>query len=217
MNRASHSIHEVISVREINSTVFKVRLTRNNLEFKTGQHINVGPASGGYTREYSIYSGENDDYLEILVKEVLNGLVSPELHKLKKGNQVMVEPPLGYFYLPTHDDKKMLFIATGTGIAPYHSFIKTHPQLNYHLLHGVSEASEACEKDFYKKENFTLCTSKKSDGDFHGRVTKWLNQNPIDNYRHIYLCGNRNMINEVHSLLKQKGFPMENIHAEAYF
>lgn len=219
MNRAAYSLHKVISVTEVSPTAFVVRITRNKLPFKTGQHINVGPAAGGYTREYSIYSGENEDFLEILVKEILNGLVSPQLHQLKTGDKVMVEPPLGYFYLPETlpGDKKVLFVATGTGIAPYHSFIKSHPQIHYHLIHGVTTASEACEKDFYGPKNLTLCTSRKADGDFHGRVTQWLQQNALSPYQHIYLCGNRNMINDAHTLLKEKGFPMENIHAEAYF
>ena len=219
MNRAAYSLHRVISVTEVSPTVFVVRITRNNLSFKTGQHINVGPATGGYTREYSVYSGENEDFLEILVKEVLNGLVSPQLHKLNVGDKLMIELPLGYFYLPEAlpKDKKLLFVATGTGIAPYHSFIKTHPELNYHLLHGITDISEACEKDIYDPENLTLCTSRNTDGNFHGRVTQWLQQSDLTPYQHIFLCGNRNMINDAHTLLKQKGFPMENIHAEAYF
>jgi ferredoxin-NADP reductase len=219
MNRAEYSLHEVISVKDVSPTVFVVRLTRNNLKFKTGQHINVGPAESGYTREYSIYSGEGEDFLEILVKEVLKGWVSPQLHQLKAGAQVMVEPPLGYFCLPDtwQNDEKQLFVATGTGIAPYHSFLRTHPQLNYHLLHGINDASEACQKTFYSPQNLTLCTSRKQDGDFHGRVTHWLQQNDLSPYQHIYLCGNRNMINDAFTLLNEKGFPMENIHAEAYF
>jgi ferredoxin/flavodoxin---NADP+ reductase len=263
MNRAEYSLHKVISVKDITPTVFVVRLTRNNLAFKTGQHINVGPADSGYTREYSIYSGEEEDFLEILVKEVLDGWVSPQLHQLKPGDQVMVEPPLGYFYLPkplptemvqtnqmltdkVHDqipaekmptenkpaekvptekrltdktpgDKKFLFVATGTGIAPYHSFLKTHPHLDYHLIHGITDAAEACEKTFYNPQRLTLCTTQKQDGDYHGRVTQWLQQNDLSPYQHIYLCGNRNMINDTFTLLKEKGFPMENIHAEAYF
>ncbi|GAO31826.1 ferredoxin--NADP reductase [Geofilum rubicundum] len=253
MNRAEYSLHEVISVKDITPTVFVVRLTRNNLEFKTGQHINVGPAESGYTREYSIYSGEDEEFLEILVKEVLDGWVSPQLHQLKVGEQVMVEPPLGYFYLPDPlptekrpteirptdkmptgkvpdqlpaekvpadqmpTDKKLLFVATGTGIAPYHSFLKTRPHLDYHLIHGITDASEACEKDFYGPQRLTLCTTQKQDGDYNGRVTQWLQQNDLSPYQHIYLCGNRNMINDTFTLLKEKGFPMDNIHAEAYF
>ena len=40
------------------------------MQFKAGQHIIAGLKGELDQREYSVYSGENDDYLEILVREV---------------------------------------------------------------------------------------------------------------------------------------------------
>lgn len=220
MNRAVTYPHEVISIRDLTPSVFVMRITRNKLQFRTGQHINVGPANEGYTREYSVYSAEQDDYLEVLVKEVIDGLVTPQLRRLKPGDTVMVEEPLGYFYLPDNrqpNNDPILLVATGTGIAPYHSFIKTDPELNYTLIHGVAQASDALEREFYKPQKFILATSQKNDGDFYGRVTLWLKQNALDNYSRIYLCGNRNMINDAFEILQTKQFPQDRIFAEAYF
>lgn len=220
MNRAITYPHEVISIRDLSPSVFVMRLTRNNLLFRTGQHINVGPASDGYTREYSVYSAEQDEFLEVLVKEVIDGLVTPKLRRLKPGDTVMVEEAVGYFYLPDKlqtADTPILLIATGTGIAPYHSFIKTHPKLNYKLIHGVAQAADALDREFYQPQKFVLATSKKNDGDFYGRVTNWLKQNPLDNYSRIYLCGNRNMINDAFEILSTKHYPQEKVFAEAYF
>ena len=47
------------------------------MDFTAGQHVCVGPPNGIHTREYSIYSPEDAPYIEILVKEVQNGLVTP--------------------------------------------------------------------------------------------------------------------------------------------
>jgi ferredoxin-NADP reductase len=219
MNRAVNYPHKVLKVKSLTKTSFILRIEKKAIRFKAGQHINVGPDDNMLNREYSIYSSENDPYIEVLVKEVKDGAVSPKLGELKKGDIVLIEDPSGYFTLPFDYTiySSLLFVATGTGIAPFHSFVKSYPKLNYHLIHGITDASEACERDFYGSLNLTLCTSQKQDGDFHGRVTQWLQQNDLSGYQHIYLCGNRNMINDAFTLLQEKGFPMENIRAEAYF
>lgn len=218
MNRAEVFPHRVLSVRNVNDSSFVIRLKRNGLSFKTGQHINIGPFNEGYTREYSIYSGETDSDIEVLVKEVMppQGFVSPMLRNIKAGDQVMVEWPLGYFVLP-NEPSKLLLVATGTGIAPYHSYISTYPDLDYLLLHGIEKRADACEPEFYDRERLILCTSKMPDGDYFGRVTSWLQENDLSPFEHIYLCGNRNMINDAREILTQKGFTSEQVHAEAYF
>ena len=217
MNRAEYNIHTVLSVTDVTPTTFVLRMTRQGLDFLTGQHINVGVANSGVTREYSVYSGEEDDYLEVLVKHVIDGLVTPHLHGLKPGDKVMIEPAIGYFQLPNPlPQKSILLIATGTGIAPYHSFIKTYPNLNYTLLHGSTTPDETIQPGHYNG-NYQLCTSRSDKGHFAGRVTDWLRQNALDDYSNIYLCGNRNMINEAIAILAEKNYPSKNIHFEAYF
>jgi ferredoxin--NADP+ reductase/benzoate/toluate 1,2-dioxygenase reductase subunit len=190
------------------------------MQFTAGQHIGVGPANSIYTREYSIYSGESDDYLEILVKEVLDGFISPLLKDTKQGDCLQVEEPRGYFTLPlnrTFNDH-FLFVATGTGISPFHSIIKSNPEINYNLLHGISMVLDACEPEFYNREKLALCTSKElSNTAFNGRVTNFLQTQSLGKISHIFLCGNVNMINEVYDLLVKKKFPVEKIHSEVYF
>lgn len=218
MNRAEVFPHRVVAVRNVNKSVFVIRIKRNSINFVAGQHINIGPYNAGYTREYSIYSGENDKDIEVLVKEVEppKGFVSPMLREVKPNDQVMVEWPLGYFTLPD-EPAKLLLIATGTGIAPYHSFISTHPELDYLLLHGIEEKSHACEPEFYNPDRLVLCTSKKDNGNYFGRVTSWLKENDVSGFDYIYLCGNRNMINDARALLADKGFDPDKVRAEAYF
>lgn len=216
MNRADYGIHKLISIENITRTVFKLRFERNGLEFEPGQHISVGPESLGYTREYSVYSGAEDPWLEVLVKEVIDGWVSPQLRRLQPGDGLMVEAPLGYFRVAENATGKHLFVATGTGIAPFHSFVRSYPDLDYHLIHGVTDASEACEMNCYGNR-ITLCTSRAADGDFQGRVTAWLEDNELDGFEHFYLCGNRKMINDAFQILTRRGIKPDYIHAEAYF
>jgi ferredoxin--NADP+ reductase/benzoate/toluate 1,2-dioxygenase reductase subunit len=213
------NLHQVISIRHLTDTAYVVRMTRRGLRFKAGQHILLGKAGSIHNREYSIYSGENDDFFEVLIKEVEEGLVSKQLKKLKAGDMVQIEGPLGFFTIPAEmlDNNEFLFIGTGTGIAPFHSFVLSYPSINYTLLHGVRHGIEAYDRADYDPKKHVLCTSGDQTGNFHGRVTQWLRENSIDPNTQCYLCGNFNMIHEAFEILEQKGVPPSNVHAEVYF
>jgi ferredoxin/flavodoxin---NADP+ reductase len=211
---------KVRGIRELTPSAYVLRFDRNGIPFRAGQHILLGKKDDLQAREYSIYSAEQDDYFEVLVKEVKEGMVSKQLKKLKPGEPVNFENPVGYFTLKNEDisGKKYLFIASGTGIAPFHSFVRSYPGLNYRLLHGVSYAGESYEKQDYDKEKLILCTSRDKNGDFHGRVTDYLRKNPIEDKNTLcYFCGNCEMIHEAYDILLQQGVPSENLFAEVYF
>jgi len=218
-NKIKTELHEILDVRQLTDSTFVLRFERKNLEFEAGQHVCVGPPNGIHTREYSIYSGTQEDYIDILVKEVENGLVSPSLKKLQKGGFVVVEEPVGYFTINKDHPKgqKYVFIASGTGVSPFHSFVKSHKELNYTLLHGVKYGSEAYDADIYEKSNYKLCTSREATGDYYGRVTDYLKEHKLGLDTHYYLCGNCNMIHDVYDILEQQGVSTDNIHAEVYF
>ena len=113
--------------------------------------------------------------------------------------------------------REMVFIASGTGIAPFHSFVRSYPGINYTLIHGVSYNNEAYERNDYDPHRYILCTSKESNGGHKGRVTRFLPGYRVDPDMLFYLCGNNNMIYEVYHILRDKGIPDENIFSEVYF
>lgn len=214
----SATIHKVIHLRNLTPTTFVLRIERNGFDFKSGQYLALGKKGDIQRREYSIYSGTEDDYIEILVKEVLEGDVSKKLHKLKPGDEVEVEGPYGYFLLDeSRSDKKYVFIASGTGISPCHSLIRSNPQLDYTVLHGVKYAVEAYDRSAYHPYKYIQCTSREEEGDFHGRVTDYLTKFGADATSEYFLCGNSNMIYEVFDILKEHGVKQEQIHTEVYF
>jgi len=170
-------------------------------------------------REYSVYSGENDDFLEVLVREIEGGKVSGRLKKLKPGTEIEVEGPFGFFKFNPEKfaSQKFLFVATGTGISPFHSFVRTFPELDYRLVHGVRYKEEAYEHTDYQKERVVLCLSGDETGDFNGRVTDYLFTKKIDLETNCFLCGNSEMIYEAFDILTGKGIPVSNIYSEVYF
>jgi len=214
------AILKVRSIRELTPSAYVLQFDRTNTPFRAGQHILLGKRDDIQAREYSIYSAEQDDFYEVLIKEVQEGLVSKQLRDVKPGEPLNYENPVGYFVL--QDDninkRKYLFIASGTGIAPFHSFVKSYPDLDYKLLHGIRYADEAYDKEVYDKDRLILCTSRDKKGDYHGRVTDYLKENPIEDKNILcYFCGNCEMIHEAYDILLKQGVPSENLFAEVYF
>ena len=216
---AGKKLAEIISVRNLTESTYVLRFERNGMEFQAGQYIVIGPQGSKQKREYSIYSPVTSPYLEVLIKEVDEGFLSKKLKKSKPGDILEVEGPFGYFVLDENKipERKYLFIASGTGISPFHSMIRSNPHINYVLLHGVRYQEEGYDKDVYEHGRYIQCTSKDTKGDFHGRVTEYLMRNPVDPYTHCFLCGNSAMIDDAYSILESHGVPSNHLHAEVYF
>lgn len=213
------SFYRISEIRQLTESTFVLSMPRCRFSFKPGQHVSISIKGDYQSREYSIYSGNQDDALEILVKEVDGGYFSPKLKNLKVGDYLEVHGPFGKFGL---DHKKQgnikhVFIASGTGIAPFHSMVKSFPGLDYQILHGVRYPSEAYEKHHFDADRYVLCTTRDTENNFHGRVTDYLRQQNFDLNTAFYLCGNSDMIFDAMEILKEKGFQREDINVEVYF
>ncbi len=208
----------MLEVRELSASAYVLRMERKGLEFSPGQYINVGVAGRHDMREYSVYSGCGEDYLEILVKEVSGGLVSRRLRRCRPGDEVAVEGPFGFFTIPqeARAGLPLLLIATGTGISPFHCFASSYPALDYSVLHGVRAPSELYEHAVFG-HRATACLSRGDGGAFRGRVTDYLRAHPADPSGLCYLCGNCDMIYEAFDILRGQGVPSRQLFAEVYF
>jgi ferredoxin--NADP+ reductase/benzoate/toluate 1,2-dioxygenase reductase subunit len=206
---------------DISDTAFILRFTREDLVFLPGQWINVGPSGRREQREYSIYSSPSEDFLEVLVKEIPDGLVSPALRKCRPGDNVEVEGPHGAFTLVegTREPSRFLFCATGTGVSPFHCFAHTTPGIDYRLLHGVRTRTDYTETGVFAADRYIPCVSRGAAGadGFPGRLGALLKKEPVDPSTYCYLCGNSDMIYEVYGILKDQGVSREHIYAEVYF
>lgn len=209
------------------------------LEFKAGQYIafEVTEIRDGVTRKnnrpYSIASPpEQNDVLELCVNLVKGGPGSSFLHALHPGDEVTFLYPLGYFTLNEASRTDILFVATGTGIAPFRSMI-------HHLLRNGTERNISLywglrsEKDIYYWEEFEalarihvnfrpiITLSKPTDGwtGPRGRVTGLLPKvlASVENLE-AYLCGNGEMIKEIRTfLIEGKGMSRKVVHYEKFF
>ena len=220
VSTADTRFNKVVEVRNITEDTFAVRFTKPNFPFKAGQHISLGIRGDFQSREYSIYSAEQEDFMEVLVKKVQDGYFSPKLKKLKPGNELEVSGPFGSFGVDADTREKYhhVMIASGSGIAPYRSMVKSNPGLDYELIHGVRFGTDRYELENYNDASkITVCTSRDSKGDFSGRLTEYLKKADFPENSYFYLCGNSAMIFDALEILQDKGFNREQMHCEVYF
>ncbi len=118
---------------------------------------------------------------------------------------------------PEDTSRRYLFIATGVGIAPFHGFVRSHPDLDYRLIHGVRFRRERYEHDHYAPGRYLSCLSREDGGDFQGRVTAYLRQAELPPGVICYICGNSAMVWETFEILRERGVDGDRLFTEVFF
>jgi ferredoxin--NADP+ reductase len=181
--------------------------------------IGIALEENGPRRLYSICSGENDEEIQILYKVVDEGYLTPQLSDLDPGDTIWITPPGGEF---VSNQDPALWIATGTGIAPYYAMLRSGQAENKILLHGNRYLEQYHFFDEFREvlgDKYIRCCSAETDPDvYSGRVTNYLKeQNELDPDIMYYLCGSADMVVETRDILIAKGVSFGNIISEIYF
>lgn len=192
---------------------------KRSFPFKAGQVIGIALEEHGPRRLYSICSGVEDDEVQILYKVVDKGYLTPQLSDLSTGDRIWITPPGGEF---TGNEDTAVWIATGTGIAPFYSMLRSGQGQNKTLIHGNRYLEQYHFYDEFRDvlgERYIRCCSAESDPDVYtGRVTDFLaEQSELDPDIMYYLCGSADMVVEVRDILIAKGIPFSHIISEIYF
>lgn len=132
----SDLVVRVSSVRRATDTarIVCVDLLGAPFDYKAGQVALIGPADGSERVPYSIASAPEeaarDGRLEFLIKLDAAGRWGVRFDALVSGQRLALRGPLGSFVFPDNQiERRLLFIAGGTGIAPLRSMIR-HAQLS---------------------------------------------------------------------------------------
>lgn len=209
--------NKVIEVVEIAEGKYTLKFEKQ-FEFKAGHVVAVAADKNHDPRIYSVCSGANDEEMQIIFDLKEEGLLTPLLAGLSPGKFIYVSKPYGSF-LP-EDEVPMWWIATGTGIAPFYSMMRSGYKATK-LLHGSREGGLFYfEKEFRRalRENYIRCSSGKDGlGDYFGRVSAYLEKQDLPKDNKYYLCGRALMVVDVRDLLISKGVPYENIISEIFF
>ena len=210
---------KIISIDFIRPDVFVASVERKGFTFTPGQHVTLGLTGAGINREYSIYSGTQEEHLRFLIK-IHEGSDSAEnMAAAKPGTPVVLAGRYGAFHLPEDmpADTPVLFLAAGVGVSPFHCIATSVPNLNYHVVHGVREMADAYGREDFDQKRHTVCCSRSNDGDFNGRVTAWLKCNEIPGNAMVMICGPATMVAETYEGVRGQGISSDQILTEVFY
>ena len=155
---------ELLQRRWLSKRSFEIELTRPpSFEFKAGQTVLFIHES--LKRYYSLLSTPADPNLALCVHFVQKGLFSPVLANAEIGTRFRVTGPHGYFtFRPSA--RQPVFVATGTGIAPFISMGRSGVT-DFILLHEVEFAEDLYYHNLFRKIslNYVPCLLKPLPGD----------------------------------------------------
>ncbi len=193
------------------------------LEFYAGQFVSLDvPHDGGReARPYSIASAPSDGKnFDLCLNRVENGYVSNFLCDMKPGAIVDLNGPHGSFVVSSPVEQELVFIATGTGIAPIrgmlNALLNNGEQLNHDvwLLFGVRQP----ETILYRSEIEALAerhsrfhfipTLSRPPADWRGK-TGYVQTHLRKTFAgrrdfKTYICGLKAMVDEVRFILKEE-------------
>lgn len=208
----------VTSTKEIAPNVCLLTF-KKKWHFLAGQVVGIALKGGDDPRMYSLSGGTEDKEGEIIFDIKPEGSLTPRLSKLKVGDKLFVSEPFGEF---TANAEPAWWIASGTGIAPFASMVRSGFTENKRLIQGGRFAYSFYFEDLFKKalgENYIRCCSQETvEGLYPCRVTSWLEaQTDLPKEVSYYICGNAEMVVDARDILIKKEIPFENIHSEIYF
>ena len=225
-------------VGEIDHLTHDVRVIRLGLihppeiRFQAGQFVSFEVPKPGLpfpvTRPYSIASPpSNRDVIDLLLNLVPGGPGSTFLFSLRSGDPVSFRGPAGTFVLRDYPDRRLLFVATGTGIAPIRSMLRTRLPSptpvtliwglrHEHDIYYQDELADLAAK--FPEFSYTVTLSQPSPEwtGAVGRVQSYLEPHivTVDDLA-VYVCGSKAMITSVTEQIRSRG--MCPIHREQYF
>ncbi len=185
-------------------------------------------------RAYSVASSsEAKEYLEFYIGLVHSGSLSPRLFSLKAGDRVWLSERFkGLFTLSeVPHEFNILLIATGTGVAPYMSMIRTEIaqglRRRFAVVLGANHSVDLGYHDELKtldstSDNFrylpilSLAHEEPVPWSGHrgfiqdlwqgGTIDKIWEFHPKPDNTHVFLCGNPIMIEIMADILSEEGF-----------
>jgi ferredoxin-NADP reductase len=209
-----------------------------SFDFKPGQFITmdlpIGEKRLERWRSYSIASApDGSNIIELCIVKKYDGKGTQYLFdEVTIGSELTVKGPDGAFTLPESKLKshELVMICTGTGIAPFLSFIQyiMNNELDYkslHLIFGARYKSDILYSNLLHKfanefQNFKydIVLSREEDWNKKGYVHQVFEEEYRDDFENklFYLCGWSVMIDEAVERLKVLGVMERNIIYELY-
>lgn len=221
-------VSDVIKLNEKYNLIHLELIEPFRIKFQAGQYISL-EIGRGERRAYSIASAPSEDHeVELCVDVSGQGKGTMFLNSLKPGTEVRFLGPLGRLIIG--QEKKILLGATGCGIAPFKSMLldllgDKKDQREIWLVWGLRKP-----EDMFWEEEIRLLNATYPN--FHyrlilsqppehwplaaGHINEEVGVMELGPDWGVYLCGSKEMVDELKEIVKNKGVPDTQIHFEKF-
>lgn len=204
-----------------------LRLPPNQkIEFNAGQYVNL--IKNGVKRSYSLANYDHSK-LEFFIKNYVGGAMSAYwFNEAKPNDLIRVEGPLGTFFIRNSEKESLIFLGTGTGVAPIKSILDdldNNPERIENKKIWVFVGARY-DRDFFwqpnyanLKVNFVKVLSREQEEfqGFKGYVQDAVLERKIalENAQ-LYACGSSEMINAARLKLIENGLGENQFFSDAF-
>jgi len=225
--RSFHS--HVLGIREESPSTYTVLIRPNRRwsGFQSGQYVQIQVEKNGvrYKRIFSISSSpdlyKEQGLIELTVRVKQGGKITPWMKShFQNGGYLLLSKAMGDFLETSKNNEELLFIAGGSGITPFRSFLKSSHFYNKNvtLLYYCHSEDEHLFAEELKKINSSSIRVHLIATANAGRFcwAQALLKCPDILKKEIYLCGPPAMIRHCRQELSDNGIGSNSIHVE-YF
>lgn len=222
----------ISSIEKVSRDVLKVMLRippARSFNFYPGQYVEI-IGFGGIRRSYSLANASADDkFLEFHIGEVPGGAMSNYwFHQAKVDDLLRINGPLGTFFLRNIAGLDLIFLATGTGIAPVKSMLAGLQALEqqdqprsitvYWGRRTQSELYETLMCNFSEYRYVPVLSRANIEWNgVKGYVQEvYLAETPDQSNRVVYACGSDAMIHSAKRDLIEAGLPEHRFYSDAF-
>jgi len=199
------------------------------LTYRPGQHMNV-VLGDGTTRSFSMASAPRDGLVDFHIRRLDGGRFTDRgLAAARPGDALEVEIPCGSFVYHREDDRPLLMVATGTGLAPIKAMIESlmddpdcPPVSLYWGARSVADlylhdAIPAWSERLYDFNYVPVLSRASAPRCRSGHVQDAIVADFDDLSEHaIYLCGSPMMIADALPAFLDRGAARERIYTEGF-
>ena len=183
-----------------------------SLQWRPGQYalIRVAPFEW---RPYSLASASGET-ARFLIDVRTKGKGAAFADSLEPGDEVELQLPLGNFEIHSEEaeneetpTRRRIFIATGSGIAPFCAAFEEGIRADELLIFGCANTDEDLTLRLKTPipPIIRCITRESSTTAFKGRVTDYLRTSGIDQSADYYVCGSPAMVADVHRVIRSGG------------
>lgn len=222
---------EVVEQKRWTENLFSLQVEADIAPFEAGQFGKLALIIEGeeIARPYSFVNAPDERPHEFYYITLPMGPLSSRLAQLRAGDKVLLAPKAtGFLVLSEVPDAQNLWlIATGTGIGPFLSILKTTTAwerfANVTLVHAVRYAAELTYRDTIEQiqaahskqfRSLSFVSRETSSGALSGRVPAAIQDGSLEaaaglsispDSSQVMLCGNPDMVRDTISALQLRG------------